>query len=82
MHAIKVIREPGICRVVKQGGFKPVGRRTPIRDEPTDRHSVAGDDNRLPVLDSVEDAGEAPCCLRGSHRDHGYILSDLLCSYV
>ena len=70
MHAIKVIRKPGIRRVVKQRGFKPVGRCTPIRDEPTDRHSVAGNDNCLPVLDGVEDAGEAPCRLRGGHRDH------------
>jgi len=82
MHAIKVIREPGIRRVVKQGGFKPVGRCAPIRDEPADRHSVAGNDNGLPVLDGVEDVGEAPCRLCSSHSDHGYILSDLLCSYV
>jgi hypothetical protein len=34
------------------------------------------------VLDSVEDIGETPRRLSGGHRNHEYILSDLLCYYV
>jgi hypothetical protein len=31
------------------------------------------------VLDRIEDVSEAPSRLRSSHRNHEYILSDLLC---
>jgi hypothetical protein len=34
------------------------------------------------MLDGVEDVGEAPRRLSGSHRYHKYILSDLICLYV
>ena len=82
MHALKVIREPGISWVIKQGGLEPVRRCAPLWDEPTNRNSVARDDNSLPVLDSVEDIGETPGRLSGRHRNHEYMLSDLLCYYV
>lgn len=82
MHALKIIREPVIRRVIKQGGLQSVRRCTPLRDEPANRNSVAGDNNSLPVLDGVEDIGETPRRLSGSHRNHEYILSDPLCYYV
>lgn len=82
MHALKVVRKAGVCRVVAQGGLEPVSRRPPLRDEPTNWYAVARDDDRLTVLDRVEDVGETPCRLRGSYRDHEYILSDLVCLYV
>jgi hypothetical protein len=34
------------------------------------------------VLDRIEDVSEAPRRLRGSHRNHEYILSDLICLCV
>lgn len=80
--ALKVIREPGIRRVIAQGGLEPVSRGAPLRDEPANRHPVTRDDDSLAVLDGVEDASEAPRRLSGSHRDHKYILSDLVCLYV
>ena len=80
--ALKVIREPGIRRVIAQGGLEPVSRRAPLWDEPTNWYPVARDDDSLAVLDGVEDVSEAPRRLSGSHRDHEYTLSDLVCLYV
>jgi hypothetical protein len=82
MHALKVVRKAGVCRVVAQGCLEPVSRRPPLRDEPTNRYTVTRDDDRLTVLDRVEDIGEAPCRLRSGYRDHEYILSDLVCLYI
>ena len=82
MRTLKVIREPGIHRVIAQGGLEPVSRRAPLRDEPTNWYPVTRDDDSLTVLDGVEDVSEAPRRLSGSHCDHEYILSDLVCIYV
>lgn len=76
MRALKVVREAGVRRVVAQGGLEPVGRRPSLRDEPADRNPVTRDDDSLAMLDRIEDVGEAPCRLRGSYRNHEYILSD------
>jgi len=82
VRALKVVRKAGVRQVVAQGGLEPVSRRPPLRDEPTNRYTVTRDDDRLTVLDRVEDVGEAPCRLRGGYRDHEYILSDLVCLCV
>ena len=82
MRALKVVREPGVGRVIAQGGLEPVSRRPPLRDEPTNRYPVTRDDDCLTMLDRVEDVGEAPCRLRGSYCDHKYTLSDLICLCV
>ena len=82
MHALKVGAEAGVRRVIAQGGFEPVSRRPPLRDEPADRYPVTRDDDGLAMLDRIEDVSEAPCRLRGSHCDHEYILSDLVGSCV
>jgi hypothetical protein len=82
VRALKVVGEAGVRRVVAQGSLEPVSRRPPLRDEPTNRYTVTRDDDRLTVLDRVEDVGEAPCRLRGSYRNHEYTLSDLVCLYV
>lgn len=76
MHELKVVREPGIRRVVAQGLLETVRRRTPLGDEPPDRHAITGDDDGLAMLDGVKDIGEGPRGLRGSHCNHEYILSD------
>lgn len=83
MRALKVVREAGVRRVIAQGGLEPVSRRPPLRDEPANRYPVTRDDDGLAMLDCIEDAGEAPCRLRGSYCDHEYTLSDLvrLCVY-
>jgi hypothetical protein len=82
MHSLKVIREAGIRRVIAQGGLEPVSRGAPLRDEPANRYPVTRDDDSLTMLDGVEDTSEAPRRLGGSHCDHEYILSDLVCVYV
>lgn len=82
MRALKVVREAGVRRVIAQGGLEPVSRRPPLRDEPANRYPVTRDDNGLAMLDCIEDVGEVPCRLRGSYRDHEYILSDLVCLCV
>jgi hypothetical protein len=82
MRALKVVREAGVCWVVAQGGLKPVSRRPPLRDEPTNRYPVTRDDDGLTMFDCVEDVGEVPCRLRGSYCDHEYTLSDLVCLCV
>jgi hypothetical protein len=79
MCAFKIVREAGVRRVIAQGGLEPVSRRPTLRDEPANRYAVARDDDGLTMLDCVEDVGEAPCRLRGSHCDHEYTLSDLVC---
>jgi hypothetical protein len=70
MHALKVVREAAIHRIIAQGGLESVSRRPSLREEPANRYPVARDDNGLAVLDRIEDVGEAPCRLRGSHCDH------------
>jgi hypothetical protein len=82
VSALKIVREAGVRRVVAQGGLEPVSRRPPLRDEPTNRYPVTRDDDGLAMLDCIEDVSEAPCRLRGSHRNHKYILSDLVCICV
>ena len=82
MRALKVVREAGVRRVIAQGGLEPVSRRPPLRDEPANGYPVTRDDDGLTMLDRVEDVGEAPCRLRGSYRNHEYILSDLVCLCV
>jgi hypothetical protein len=82
MRALQVVGEPGVRWVIVQGGLEPVGRRPPLRDEPANGHPVARDDDGLAMLDRVEDVSEAPRGLRGSHGNHEYILSDLVCLYV
>ena len=82
MRALKVVGEAGVRRVIAQGGPEPVSRRPTLRDKPADGHPVAGDDDGLAMLDRVQDVSEAPRRLRGSHRDHEYTLSDLVCLYV
>ena len=82
VRALKVVREAGVRWVVAQGSLEPVSRRPPLRDEPTNRYTVTRDDDRLTVLDRIEDVGEAPCRLRGSYRNHEYTLSDLVCLCV
>src|ERR1700722_2733675 len=82
MHALKVVREAGVRRVIAKGGLEPVSRRPPLRDEPANRYPVTRDDYGLAVLDCIEDVGEASCRLRGSYCDHDYILSDLVCLCV
>jgi hypothetical protein len=82
MRALKVVREAGVRWIIAQGGLEPVSRRPPIRDEPPNRYPITRDDDGLTMLDCVEDAGEAPCRLRGSYCDHEYILSDLVCLCV
>jgi len=83
MRALKVVREAGVRWVIAQGGLEPVSRRPPLRDETANRYPVTRDDDGLAMLDRVEDVSEAPCRLRGSHRDHEYTLSDLvrICVY-
>jgi hypothetical protein len=78
MRALKVVREAGVRRVIAQGGPEPVSRRPTLRDEPTNRYSITRDDDGLTMLDRIEDVGEAPRRLRGSHCDHEYTLSDLV----
>jgi hypothetical protein len=82
MRALKVVRETDVRRVIAQGGLEPVSRRPALRDEPTNRYPVTRDDDGLAMLDGIEDVGEVPCCLRGSHCNHEYILSDLVSLYV
>jgi hypothetical protein len=82
MRALKVVREPGVRRVIPQGGLKPIGRRPPLRDETANRYPVTRDDDGLAMLDCIEDVGEAPCRLRGGYYDHEYVLSDLVCLCV
>lgn len=82
MRTLKVIREAGIRRIVAQRGLEPVSRRPPLRDESANGHPVTRDDDSLAMLDCIEDVGKAPCRLRGSYRDHEYILSDLVRLYV
>src|SRR3984957_347274 len=82
MHALKVVREAGVRRVIAKGGLEPVSRRPPLRDEPANRYPVTRDDYGLAVLDCIEDVGEVSCRLRGSYCDHDYILSDLVCLCV
>ena len=82
MRALQIVCEPGIGRVIAQGGLEPVSRRALLRDESPDRYPVTRDDDGFAVLDCVEDAGEAPRRLRGSHCDHEYTLSDLVCLCV
>jgi hypothetical protein len=76
MRALKVVREAGVRGVVAQGGLEPVGRRPPLRNEPSNRYTGTRDDDRLTALDRIEDAGEAPGRLRGGYLDHEYIRSD------
>jgi hypothetical protein len=78
MRALKVVREAGVRRVVAQGGPEPVSRRPPLRDESANRYPITRDDDSLTMLDCIENVGKVPCCLRGSHRDHKYTLSDLV----
>ena len=68
--ALKVIREPGISRVIAEGRFEPVSRGAPLRDEPAHRYSITCDDDSLTVLDRIEDVSEAPRRLSSSHCDH------------
>jgi hypothetical protein len=82
MHALKVVSEAGVRRVIVQGGPEPVSRRPPLRDEPANGHPVARDDNGLAMLHRIEDVSEVARRLCGSHRDHEYILSDLVCLCV
>lgn len=82
MRALKVVGEAGVRRVVAQGRLEPVGGRPPLRDEPSNGHPVTCYDDGLTVLDRVEDVSEAPRRLRCRHRDHEYILSDLICLCV
>jgi hypothetical protein len=82
VRALKVVRESGVRGVIAQGGLEPVSRRPPLRDEPTNRYPVTRDDDGLAMLDCIEDASEASRRLRGSHCDHEYILSDLICLCV
>jgi hypothetical protein len=82
MHALKIVGEARVRRVVTQGGPEPVSRCPPLRNEPTNRYPVTRDDDSLTMLDRIEDVGEAPRRLRGSYRDHEYILSDLICLCV
>ena len=82
MRALQVVREPGVRWVISQSSLEQVSRRPPLRDEPANRHAITRDDDGLTVLDRIEDVGETPCRLRGSHRNHECILSDLVCLYV
>jgi hypothetical protein len=82
MRALKVVREAGVRWVIAQGGLEPVSRCPPLRNEPANGYPVTRDDDGLAMLDCIEDVGEAPCRLRGSHYDHEYILSDLVCLCV
>ena len=61
VDTLKIIREPGVRRVVTQGGLESVRCCAAFRDEPADRHPAAGDDHSLAMLDGIEDVGEAPC---------------------
>jgi hypothetical protein len=70
VSALKVVCEAGVRRIVAQGGFEPVSRRPPLRDEPADGYPVTRDDDGLAMLDCIEDVGEAPRRLRGRHCDH------------
>ena len=82
MRALKVVREAGVRRIIAQGGLEPVSRSPPLGDEPANGHPVTRDDDSLAMLDCIEDVGEVPCRLRGSHCHHEYILSDLICLCV
>lgn len=82
MRALEIVGEAGVRWVIAQSGLEPVGRRPPLRDESANRYPVARDDDGLAMLDRIEDVSEAPRRLRGSHRDHVYILSDSVCLYV
>jgi hypothetical protein len=82
MRSLKVVREAGVRWVIAQGSLEPVGRRPPLRDESANGYPVTRDDDGLAMLDRIEDVGEAPCRLRGSHCDHEYTLSDLVRIYV
>jgi hypothetical protein len=82
MSSQDIVSEPGIGRVIPQHNLQPVRRRASFRCQPSDRYPVSGDHDRLAMLDGVEEVSEVPRRLGGSHRNHEYILSDLLCIYV
>nr|WP_187366566.1 hypothetical protein [Trebonia kvetii] len=82
MHALKVVREADVRWIIAQGGLEQVSGRPPLRDEPTNGYPVTRDDDSLAMLDRIEDVGKASCRLRGCHRNHEYILSDLVCLCV
>jgi len=78
VDAFQVVGKPGVSRMVRQRGLEQVRGRSPLRDKPPDRCTIAGDDDGLPMLNRIEDAREAPRRLCGSDRNHDSILSDLI----
>lgn len=82
MSGYKIIGKSGVGGVFAQSSLELVCRRAAFRGEPSDRHAISGDHDRLPVLDSIEEVSEVARSLGSGHRYHEYILSDQILMYV